>query len=127
MKKMIAGLALVGFAALASAQTITFDKTIIDYGKVKQGSDGNRVFTVTNTGDKPLIISNVTSTCGCTIPQWNKEPILPGKSGKITVHYNTELLEPNGFQKMVEVYSNDDKNSRSVVHIKGIVEPAAKK
>lgn len=119
MKKLIAGLSLFGFAFFATAQTITFDKTTIDYGTVSQNSDGHREYIVTNTGDKPLIVSNVVPSCGCTTPEWTKDPILPGKSGKIKVLYNTAIVAP--FQKIIEVYSNDPQNSRSVVHIKGTV------
>ena len=66
MKKLVGGLLLLGVFAFSNAQTITFDKTTIDYGTVKANSDGNRVFTFTNTGDKPLILSNVQPGCGCT-------------------------------------------------------------
>lgn len=123
MKKFIAGFALLGFAVFASAQTITFDKTTIEYGNVAKGSDGHRFFKVTNTGDKPLIISKVTASCGCTTPEWSQDPILPGKSAQIKVGYNTQI---NGdFVKNIEVFSNDPENSRSVVYIKGKVDGGA--
>lgn len=125
MKKLFAGAAILGLAVFASAQTITFDKTTWDYGTVVKGTDGERFFTVTNTGDKPLIISNVHASCGCTTPDWDKSPILPGKSAKVKVGYNTQLVDPNGFQKMIEVYSNDPQNSRSVIYIKGKVVDAS--
>ncbi|ASW76123.1 hypothetical protein IQ37_05970 [Chryseobacterium piperi] len=123
MKKLIAGIALFGTFALASAQTITFDKTTFDYGTIKPSSDGTRFFTVTNTGDKPLVIANVKPSCGCTTPEFSTDPIMPGKSAKIKVGYNTTL---NGaFNKMIEVYSNDPANSRSVIYIKGNVDANA--
>ena len=122
MKKLLAGFAILGTVAFASAQTISFDNTVLDYGTIKPGSDGNRVFVVKNTGDKPLIISNVKPSCGCTTPEWSKEPILPGKTGQIKVHYNTT---PGSFQKMIEVFTNDPVNSRSVIHIKGNVDANA--
>lgn len=126
MKKRISiGLFIAGFTTIATAQTITFDKTIVDYGTIKKGSDGNREFVVKNTGDKPLIISNVKPACGCTTPTWTKEPIAPGKTGRISVHYNTNLVNP--FKKVIEVFSNDPNNSRAVVYIQGIVEDTAKK
>ena len=127
MKKIFASFALIGIAAFASAQTITFDKTVWDYGTVAKGSDGHRFFTVTNTGDKPLIVNRVQASCGCTTPEWSQDPILPGKSAKIKVGYNTQLVDPNGFLKTIEVYSNDEKNSRAVIQIKGaVVEDAPK-
>ncbi|MBB4806221.1 hypothetical protein HNP38_001493 [Chryseobacterium defluvii] len=123
MKKLIAGIALFGTFAIASAQTITFDKTTYDYGTIKPSSDGTRFFTVTNTGDKPLIISNVKPSCGCTTPEFSTAPIMPKKSAKIKVGYNTAI---NGaFNKMIEVYSNDPANNRSVIYIKGNVDPNA--
>lgn len=123
MKKLIAGIALFGTFALASAQTITFDKTTFDYGTIKPNADGTRFFTVTNTGDKPLVISNVKPACGCTTPEFSTDPILPGKSSKIKVGYNTAIN--GGFNKMIEVFSNDPANGRSVIYIKGTVDANA--
>lgn len=119
MKTLLAGIALFGTIALASAQTITFDKTTYEYGAIKPNSDGTRFFNVTNTGDKPLIISNVKPACGCTTPEFSQDPILPGKSAKIKVGYNTAGAGP--FNKMIEVFSNDPVNSRSIIYIKGDV------
>ncbi|AZB28208.1 DUF1573 domain-containing protein [Chryseobacterium balustinum] len=123
MKNLLAGIALFGTFALASAQTITFDKTTYEYGQIKPNSDGTRFFTVTNTGDKPLIISNVKPACGCTTPEFSQDPIAPGKSAKIKVGYNTATVSP--FNKMIEVFSNDPVNSRSVIYIKGEVTATA--
>ncbi|MDO5615929.1 MAG: DUF1573 domain-containing protein [Cruoricaptor ignavus] len=123
MKKLFAGVAILGTIAFASAQTISFDKTTIDYGTVKTGAEGHRYFTVKNTGDKPLVISRVQASCGCTTPEWSKDPILPGKTAQIKVGYNTQL---NGeFQRLIEVYSNDPANGRSVLYIKGKIDPNA--
>ncbi len=123
MKKLFAGMFVLGSFALATAQTISFDKTTIEYGTVKKGSEGHRFFTVKNTGDKPLVISRVQASCGCTTPEWSQDPILPGKSAQIKVGYNTELV--GDFQKLIEVYSNDPKNGRAVLHIKGKVDANA--
>ncbi|MBD8082636.1 DUF1573 domain-containing protein [Chryseobacterium caseinilyticum] len=123
MKNLLAGIALLGTVAFASAQTITFDNTTFEYGTIKPGSDGTRFFTVTNTGDKPLVLSNVKPSCGCTTPEWSQDPILPGKSSKIKVGYNTALAGP--FTKMIEVFSNDPVNSRSIIYIKGNVDANA--
>lgn len=119
MKKLVGGLLLIGAFAFSNAQTITFEKTTIDYGTVKANSDGNKVFTFTNTGDKPLIVSNVVPGCGCTASDWTKEPILPGKSGQIKVHYNTGIVA--AFKKNIEVFSNDPKNGRIILNIQGTV------
>lgn len=119
MKKMIGSLMLFGAFAFTTAQTISFDKTTIDYGTVEQNADGNRVFTFKNTGDKPLILSNVQPACGCTASDWPKDPVLPGKTGQIKVHYNTAIAAP--FKKSIDVFSNDPNSGRVVLYIQGTV------
>lgn len=121
MKKLFGLFALVGGMVLASAQAISFDQTTLDYGTVAVNGDGNRVFTVKNTGTQPLVISSVKPSCGCTSPDWSKDPIMPGQTGQIKVHYNTGTT--GDFLKMIEVFSNDPQNGRSVLYIKGKVDP----
>jgi len=123
MKKIFATLFLAGTFALSSAQTISFDKTVYDYGTVKNGADGHRVFKVKNTGDKPLIISRVQASCGCTTPEWSQAPIMPGKTADLKVGYDTKIVGP--FTKIIEVYSNDAENSRATITIKGTVSAPA--
>src|SRR5699024_12878593 len=103
MKKLFA-LVVFGLLSLVSyAQAeMTFEESTIDYGTIKKGSDGLRVFKFTNTGDEPLVISNVRSTCGCTVPKRPTEPILPGDTGEIEVKYNTRLIGPS--RRTVTVY-----------------------
>lgn len=109
MKKLLLLFAFVGIGAMGMAQTgpkIEFaakDNTI-DYGTVSKETDnGLRSFEFKNTGNAPLIISNVQSTCGCTVPSYPKEPILPGKTGKIDVKYN---MGPGAIRKTITVESN---------------------
>lgn len=123
MKKLFAAVLLTASFAIASAQSISFDKTTVEYGTVKNGADGHRIFTVKNTGDKPLIISKVQASCGCTTPEWSQDPVMPGKIAKIKVGYNTTITGP--FAKNIEVFSNDPENNRSVITIKGTVEAPA--
>lgn len=105
MRKIIT-LAIFGlFSIVTYAQAeMSFEETTIDYGAIEKGSDGLRVFKFTNTGDEPLVISNVRSTCGCTVPKRPTDPILPGKTGEIEVKYNTKLVGP--IRRTVTVYSN---------------------
>jgi hypothetical protein len=117
MKKIFAVLFLTGSFALASAQTISFDKTVYEYGNVPFGADGHRTFIIKNTGDKPLIITRTQASCGCTTPEVTKDPIMPGKTTELKVGYDTKIQGP--FTKIIEVYSNDAENSRSVITIKG--------
>jgi Protein of unknown function (DUF1573) len=97
----------------------------LDYGTVnKEDDNGIRSFEFTNTGDAPLIITNVQSTCGCTVPSKPTEPILPGKTGKIDVKYN---MNPGPIRKTITVESNavNTENGRIAIKIKGevIVKP----
>lgn len=107
MKKVLTLLAIVAFVFNANAQAkIEFkDKdNTIDYGTVtKESDDGIRSFEFKNTGNAPLIISNVQSTCGCTVPSKPTEPIMPGKTGKIDVKYN---MSPGPIRKTITVESN---------------------
>ena len=97
---------------------ITFEKTVIDYGTIDKGANGIKDFVFTNTGNAPLIISNVKSTCGCTIPKKPEKPILPGESDKIQVKYDTKRV---GFiRKSITVTSNAS-NANVILKITGQV------
>jgi hypothetical protein len=89
--------------------SIIFNKLEHDYGTIERGSDGNCEFIFTNKGQSPLILNNVRASCGCTIPQWPREPIPPGEQGVIKVQYNTRI--PGAFNKSVIVNSNAANNS----------------
>lgn len=99
-----------------------------DYGTLKEGPVAEHVFEFTNIGKEPLIIQNASGSCGCTTPEWPKEPIMPGKKGKITVRYNTQgRVAP--FTKEVYIQSNayiPDGKERYELHIKGVVVAADK-
>lgn len=107
-----------------NAAVITFDKVIHDYGMINKGDNGKCEFKFTNTGKEPLILSRPRSNCGCTVPTWPREPILPGKSGIITVVYDTKRFGP--INKSVTVFSNA-KNNAVVLRIKGTVKPPVSK
>ena len=122
MKKLIA-IALFIFAGTAvqaqdQVAKIEFKSEVIDYGEIQKGADGLRVFEFTNTGNVPLVITDVTSSCGCTIPEKPKDPILPGKTGEIKVKYNTTIVGP--IRKTITVYSNATEPAKSI-KIKGTV------
>ncbi len=87
-----------------NAPVITFDKTVHDYGDVPYNGDGKCQFTFTNTGKEPLILTNVRSSCGCTVPKWPREPIMPGESEVIHVEYKTNRI--GSINKSVTVQSN---------------------
>jgi len=93
--------------APAEIAKMTLESASIDYGIVEQGSDGTRVISFTNTGNAPLIISNVKASCGCTVPSYSKEAVAPGEKGEITVKYNTKKI--GKFTKTVTITSNTEK------------------
>lgn len=108
MKNLITILFIGIISLTAHAQEkiakIEFKETTIDYGVIEKGADGLRVFEFTNTGNAPLIISDVKSTCGCTVPEKPKGPIAPGETGKIAVKYDTNRVMP--IRKTITVLSN---------------------
>jgi len=119
MKKLvlIALVGLLGFTANAQAK-ITFKSDTVDYGKIEKGADGVRVFEFTNTGDAPLIVTDVKSSCGCTVPKKPKGPVAVGETGTIEVKYDTNRVGP--IRKTVTVYSNADEPIKAL-KIKGEV------
>ena len=123
MKKILSLLTFCAlFATTIMAQSkgpvMNFKETTLDYGEIEQGSEPLRKFKFTNTGDAPLIISNATGSCGCTVPEWPKEPIAPGKSSTIDVRYDTN--RPGAFTKTVTLTSNEEGKTK-VLTIKGMV------
>lgn len=111
MMKQLITILFIGLISLSvNAQDktakINFKSDTIDYGTIEKGADGLRIFEFTNSGDAPLIVSRVTSSCGCTVPKWSKEPILPGATGEIQVKYDTNRVSP--IRKTITVISNAD-------------------
>ena len=123
MRKIFFVLTLLLITSAASAQdstkpTIEFDSLTINYGRVLKGSDGLKVFKFKNTGNEPLIIKKVASSCGCTVPKKPEQPIMPGENGEIEVLYDTKTL--GRISKSIYVMSNAS-NSRVTLKIKGEV------
>ena len=107
----------------ANNSKIEFESTNFDFGKIAYGSDGTCDFRFTNTSKEILQINSVKTSCGCTNPQWPKDPIEPGKTGEIKVKYNTHIQ--GAFQKSITVFSNAV-NSPVKLLIKGEVQPDPK-
>ena len=105
---------------LTDGPKITFTEQEHNYGTLQKGGDGNCEFTFTNEGNEPLILSNVKASCGCTVPTWTKEPIMPGKTGTIKVRYNTNNI--GAFTKTITVTSNAVDSPRLTLKIRGKVE-----
>lgn len=94
------------FAQKLNQGEVKFNKTVHDYGPIKEEMEvAISEFELTNTGKSPVIIQRITASCGCTSPTYTREPILPGKKGNIKVAYNT-IHRPGTFRKSVRVYTN---------------------
>jgi hypothetical protein len=97
---------------------LKFETETIDYETIQQHSDGKRTFTFTNKGEAPLVISQVKTSCGCTVANYTKAPILPGKTGEIEVVYDTKRL--GTFHKSITVMSNAEETQK-ILRIKGVI------
>ena len=98
---------------------IIFDSSEFNFGTVNEGAIVRHTFTFKNTGKTPLLISDVRTTCGCTVPTWNKNPIPAGASDKIDVSFNTENKQ-NEQVKKITVIANTFP-SETVVVVMGVV------
>lgn len=88
------------------AQTnLALSEPDFDFGTIKKGEVVQHIYEITNTGKNPLIISNVQPTCGCTVPDFTKTPILPGKKGQITLTFDSSNFD-GVVHKTAEVYAN---------------------
>lgn len=131
MKKVLFSLSMMLVALFAfntsiaqevvNGATIDFSKEVHDYGSIKYGADGSCTFEFKNNGTAPLIISNAKGSCGCTVPEWPKEPIAPGATGVIKVKYDTK--RPGAINKSVTITSNAVNEPTKVIRIKGTVGP----
>jgi hypothetical protein len=115
---LFVGLMSISLNAQDKVAKIEFKATTIDYGTIEKGANGVRVFEFTNTGNAPLIISKVNSSCGCTIPKKPEGPIMPGKVGEIEVKYDTNRVNP--IRKTITVLSNAE-TPTVALKIKGLV------
>ena len=142
MKKLTFLLILFGFCltaivaqnpenqAVESTQTddgvkgpvMSFESLTLDYGDIDKGSDPLRTLKFKNTGDSPLIIKHAKGSCGCTVPIWPKEPIMPGEESEIQVRYDTN--RPGPIRKTVRITTNEEGNPH-VIQLKGSVKVEA--
>ena len=109
-------------AQIDKGAKIEFSKETHDYGTIKYDADPYCTFEFKNTGNEPLIISNAKGSCGCTVPEWSKEPIAPGATGSIRVKYDTK--RPGPINKSVTIDSNAINEPSKIIKIKGEVGPA---
>ncbi|WP_207426017.1 DUF1573 domain-containing protein [Pedobacter sp. SYSU D00535] len=130
MKKLLTLCAVIlGFTLVTAMRAdekaeFKFEKETNDFGKIAQGKPVSYEFKFTNVGDQPLIIENVESSCGCTVPKYTSTPIKKGDSGVISVTYNAAAIGP--FTKAVTIKSNA-KTPVKLLYIKGEVTSASSK
>jgi len=122
MKKifLLAAAFVTGFAVMAQKpdELVKLNADTYNFGKIKQGVPVTTFFTVTNTSDKPVVLETVVASCGCTTPEWSKEPIAPGASTQIKVGYNA--ASPMAFTKDVTIRLAGVQEAK-VIHITGEV------
>ena len=124
MKQFFFVLSFLAFGAMAaqaqaaSGPVMTFEVTTVDYGKIEKGAEPVRHFKFTNTGNEPLMIKSAKASCGCTVPTYPMEPIMPGESANIDVRYDTHRVGP--FSKQVTLTTNETEAAHTLT-IKGDV------
>ncbi len=101
-----------------------FDKTEHDFGTINEGDVVETVFAFTNVGKSELIITSAKGSCGCTVPEWPKEPIMPGEVGEIKVKFNS-YRKPNLQQKQITLRTNTE-GGKEILKIRAQVTPSPK-
>jgi hypothetical protein len=100
---------------------MTFPEAVFDFGEVLEGDKVTHLFSFTNTGTAPLLINEAKSSCGCTVPEWPRQPIPPDSTGTITVTFNT-AGKPGSQSKQVTIFANTFPNEHKLT-VRGIVKP----
>ena len=122
MKKLLflAAAFVAGFTVMAQKpdEIIKISADTYNFGKIKQGVPVTTYFTVTNISDKPVVLENVVPSCGCTTPEWSKEPVAPNGTTKIKVGYNA--ANPMPFTKDITIRLAGVQESK-IIHITGEV------
>ena len=135
MKKIFLTLTLVLAGTLVSNKIsaqevvngakIEFNKEVHDYGTIKNGANGSCIFEFKNTGSEALIISNAKGSCGCTVPNWPKEPILPGESGEIEVVFRPSKGQAGSKQTKTVTVSANTSPENTILKITAFVNKTA--
>ena len=99
---------------------IEFENNTFEFGTVKEGAVVDHVFKFKNTGTEPVILAQVSATCGCTTPDYTKEPVLPGKDGEIKVSFDSHGQV--GIQQKIITIASNAENGVTTVQLKGTVE-----
>ena len=125
MKKLILSLFMVVSFVFAGAQSIEFESKVVEYGTIEHNADGNREFKFTNNGDQPLVIKSAKGSCGCTVPEWPKEPIAKAEEATIKVTFNS--TGRSGKQnKTVTLVTNAIPNTKVITITGNVIIPEKK-
>jgi len=126
MKKLLSLIVLVsltGASLFAQAKkdgpVMSFKETTVDYGVIEYNADPYRTFEFTNSGNEPLLIKNAKGSCGCTVPEYSTDPVMPGESGILKVKYDTKRA--GAINKTITVTTNETGNETRILYIKGEV------
>ena len=129
---MIGLLGMYSYAQTDAATTsstggpkMQFEKMEVDYGTIEKGADGFRTVKFTNTGTEPLIIKSARGNCGCTVPTWPREAIMPGESSEIKIKYATDRV--GAINKKVTVTTNEVTDNTHIIAVKGNILPGEDK
>jgi hypothetical protein len=101
--------------------TIEFEEMVYDFGSVEEGTKVSQIFTFTNTSDEPLILLNAQGSCGCTVPQWPREPIAPGETASILVEFNSR--GKRGVRNQKVTLTANTEPAQTFIYLKGKVLP----
>ena len=104
---------------------MTFEAMEVDYGVIEKDSEPLRVLNFTNTGTEPLVIKNARGSCGCTVPVWPKEPIMPGQTDKIEVRYATNRI--GKFSKKITFTTNEAGDPKVIKVLGKVLKPEESK
>lgn len=121
---MIYGAIAQEAAETTSGPVITFEEEQFEFGDIHQGDKVEHIFAFENTGSEPLIITNVQTTCGCTVPNWPRDPIAPGQNGEIKVVFNS-TGKMGRVHKVITVVSNATNSSAKVAIVTNILPKVA--
>ncbi len=116
-------LVFISFGIEAKAQKIEWEQDFVDYGEIENGANGEKTLKFRNVGKEPLLITNAKGSCGCTVPEYPKEPIMPGKEGTLKIKYDTKRTGP--INKTVTITTNEAEGENThKISVKGTVKPA---
>ena len=118
-----AAISAVAFGQSKKGPVMDFKNNTVDYGVIENGGEPYREFVFTNTGNEPLMIKNAKGSCGCTVPEYSKDPIMPGETGVLKVRYDTKRTGP--INKTITITTNEPENDTRIIYVKGEVKKPA--